>query len=132
MQIYVAAPWTERWQAAAFARRCEAHGHTITRMWWEHEAGNEEHDKLREQAIADFDAVTRAEVLVVLQLSKSEGKAAETGYAIASNIPVVVVSYEKEAGNIFHYHPAVQVVKSEDDALAALTRILYSAVAPLR
>lgn len=132
MEVYVAAPWTDRWKASAFAARCEAHGHTITRKWWEYEAGNEEHEKLREQAIADFDAVAKSEAVVVLQLNKSEGKAAETGYAIAHDLPVVVVTYDDGAGNIFHHHPAVQMVKTENDALAALTRILYSAVAPLR
>lgn len=122
MKVYVAAPWTHRTFAAAFAERLAAYGHTITRDWWTHEGGEDEFDILREQAIEDMNAVRKADAVVVLQLAKSEGKAAETGAAIALGIPVIALIYDKP-GNIFHRHPGVQMVYTAGavtDALDAL------------
>ena len=122
MKVYVAAPWIHRNVAADFAIQCEAQGHTITREWWKYEAGDEEFDVLRAQAIADLDAVQDADVVVVLQIAKSEGKAAETGAALAWRIPVFALIYDKP-GNIFHRHPGVTLFYTHQDVLDALLNL---------
>jgi nucleoside 2-deoxyribosyltransferase len=123
VNIYVAAPWIHKDAAAQFAAQCQARGYTITRKWWEYEAGDEEVDVLQEQAIADFDAVAAADAVVVLQIAKSEGKAAETGYAIAQGIPVIAHLGGNAPGNIFHHHPGVMKVHTQNEVFTALNAI---------
>lgn len=123
MKVYIAAPWIHRDAAAQFAAQCEARGYLITRKWWLFEAGDEEVDVLREQAIADFEAVGDADAVVVLQISKSEGKAAETGFAVARGVPVVVHLNGNKPGNIFHHHPRVLTVNFQNEVFTALSAL---------
>jgi nucleoside 2-deoxyribosyltransferase len=122
MKVYVAAPWENRESANEWASTLEAQGFEITRKWWEHEAGDEEFDVLREQAVADLDAVADADAVLVLQISRSEGKAAETGAAIAFGIPVIALLFDKP-GNIFHRHPGVLMTHTAESAIGALKAI---------
>lgn len=55
--------------------------------------------QLADQAEMDFEDVQNSDVLVVMNLEKSEGKATETGMALAWGKPVIVVGKPTQ---IFH------------------------------
>jgi hypothetical protein len=58
---------------------------------------------LRREAQHDWDDVKAADVLVVLNYEKSEGKATEQGLALAMGKKIIGVG--KPGNNIFHYLP---------------------------
>lgn len=126
MKVYLAAPWVERESLPAIARVFEGAGHTITERWWEHDDvpgypnnTTEADDKeLANQAIKDFQGVLTADVMVLINSAKSEGKAVETGIAIAAGMPVIVVGVKS---NIFHWMlPEEYVVGTVAEALERL------------
>lgn len=97
MRIYVAAPWINKAEAAAAAEAFEQAGFEITERWWLHpETTN--HDELVAQAFKDVQGILDAQLMVVLQLGPSEGKAVETGIAMMAMVPVVVVNSAGEGG----------------------------------
>lgn len=127
MKVYLAAPWLERDRLPAYARVFEAAGHTLTERWWEHpdvpgyphNTTEAEDKELADQAIKDFMGVLLAEAVVVINSAKSEGKAVETGVAIAANMPVIVVG---QRSNIFHWMlPPEFCVDTIDEALRLLS-----------
>lgn len=125
MRVYVAAPWVDREMAKDVALTFELAGHEVTERWWLHpdvpgyplDVTPEEHEELAEQAVRDFIGVVRAHVVVLLNTGKSEGKAVETGVAMAGNKPVVLVG---DRSNIFHFLPNVFQVADVDAALELL------------
>lgn len=123
-RVYLAAPWVHKDQAAELSKILEANGHTITRKWWEHDSTLEENatpEFLTNCAVEDRDGVYNADVLVVWNTAKSEGKAVEQGLAIAKGIPVIVVTPgEKPSSNIFHYLPTYKHVTNFAQALEAI------------
>lgn len=95
VKVYVAAPWKRRLEAIEAGKVLAAAGFELTSGWfYETEvegdltAGN---DALRPHALRDLQDVSRSDVIVVLNLEKSEGKAVETGAALISAIPVISV-----------------------------------------
>lgn len=77
-------------------------------------------ESIRFQAREDIADVRRADVLVVLNLQKSEGKAVETGIAIAAGIPIVSVG---DRSNIFQ--SLGYEVDTVDDALVVLASMPF-------
>lgn len=128
MKIYVAAPWTHKAEAAAFASQLESAGHTVTEKWWQHAdvesyprpGSKAEHAELRQQASKDVKGVRTCDVLIVLQLAKSEGKAVEQGLALAWEKPMIVVSPDGTYGNLFQVRYGCTMVRSEQEALDVL------------
>lgn len=105
MKIYVAAPWVRKADAIQAGELLKAAGHEITSRWFEHEGDPNDPTGatvashiIRQQARDDMEDVVSADVVVVLNLEKSEGKAVETGIAIAMGVPVVSVG---KRSNIF-------------------------------
>lgn len=109
LRVYVAAPWKDKDQVPAVVERLEAMGFVITCRWWEIEAKLEEaatDEFKRSCAEGDRDGVINADFVVVLNTSKSEGKAVEQGLAIAHNKPIFIVGKIGEvSSNVFHYLP---------------------------
>lgn len=108
MKIYLAAPWKNREMMPELSAIFEAAGHTITMKWWETEVieaeGRNHNADLRTQAEHDRDGVFNADVVVVFNTAKSEGKAVEQGLAIAKGIPIIAVGkLGGESKNVFHY-----------------------------
>jgi len=102
MKVYIAAPWVRRPEAIAVGEQFKAAGHELTSRWFTHDAQGSDpqdssglsapnQDSIRQQAVEDIEDVRKADVLVVLNLQKSEGKAVETGIAIANYIPVISI-----------------------------------------
>ena len=105
LRIYIAAPWVRRFEAIEQAQVLKEAGHRITSRWFEHEGdpvdntgGKLDPVEVRRQALEDLDDVRESDVVVVLNFERSEGKAVETGYALAHHIPVVQVG---PRGSIF-------------------------------
>ena len=120
MKIYVAAPWVRKMEARNVAYAFADAGYDITSRWlWLHGDSEDDHVKATE-AQNDVDDVDAADVLVLVNLEKSEGKAVETGMALATHKPIVLIG---ERSNIFHYLPRVVVVSTISQALNALKEI---------
>jgi len=104
MRVYVAGPWARKDEVEAFAKQIGAAGHVITSRWFRHGEGgsstgcDKPDDEIRHQALEDYEDVISADFLVVFNLQMSEGKAVETGIALANNIPFITVG---PRGNIF-------------------------------
>lgn len=120
-RVYVAGPWVDRDKARDLGATLSARGHQITHPWWSYE-GEGEHleseEFLRSCAESDVRGVRTADVVVVLNTAKSEGKSAEQGMAIAYGIPVICITPgEKPTSNIFHHLPNYTHVKTVTEAL---------------
>ena len=105
MKVYLAAPWVRKDDAKAARAQLQAAGIDVTSHWLEHEGSATDSTGstspiayIQEQAVQDIKDVRRADYLVVLNLERSEGKAVETGVAIANGIPVISVG---KRSNIF-------------------------------
>ncbi len=107
MKVYVAAPWVDRAIATAIAEAIRASGHQITHEWWRFEnvpEGNRNDEFHRICAIVDSYGVRDADVVVLLNSSKSEGKAVEQGIAIALGKKIIAIGKRGEhSKNVFHY-----------------------------
>jgi nucleoside 2-deoxyribosyltransferase len=126
-RIYVAGPWVDREQVIPIADKLEQMGHVITHKWWEYEgvSQNEESPEfLRECAKSDFNGVASADIVLVLNTSKSEGKAAEQGIAIALGKPIVCITPDvNPSSNIFHYLGCYTHVKTVEEALEVVSGV---------
>jgi nucleoside 2-deoxyribosyltransferase len=127
VKVYIAAPWVRKAEAISAGREFEAAGHLVTSRWFYHGDGGNAMDStgitqpiedIREQAWGDIEDVCGSDVLVVLNLEKSEGKAVETGIALMNNIPIVSVGTRS---NIFQTL-AIEV-ETVQEAIAALDRL---------
>lgn len=127
LKIYVAAPWVHKPDAIEAGRRLESWGFEVTSNWFYHnDNGNpndsagltHDRDAIIRQAIEDIADVRRADILLVLNLAKSEGKAVETGIAIAAEIPIISVGVRS---NIFQTLGAE--VDTLDDAIVLLLHL---------
>lgn len=113
-RIYLAAPWAQRHAAQIARTQLEAAGHTVPCRWLDVADGA---DSVLE-AQHDVEDLRACEVLVVLNLAMSEGKACETGMALALCMPVISVG---DGANIFLTLPEVIRVRTLAEAISALT-----------
>jgi nucleoside 2-deoxyribosyltransferase len=125
VRIYLAGPWKHRAQAKADAEKIRAAGHTVTSRWHDQWGANPQADAaeadpvvMAEEAEFDFADVFAADVMIVLNIEKSEGKAVEQGIAHALDMPIYLVGTERF--NVFSYRPNVQLVPSLNAALYAI------------
>lgn len=124
-RIYVAGPWIDREKVIPIADKLESLGYTITHKWWEYEGKNQNDETpefLRECAVSDVNGVATADVVLVYNSAKSEGKAVEQGLAIALKVPIVCINPGeiKPSSNIFHYLPVYTHVKTIEEALEVI------------
>ena len=124
MRVYIAAPWARKAEAIEAGAQFEAAGHTVTSRWFYHPGAPSDHagvleptDDIRLQAAEDVFDVLSSEALVVLNLQKSEGKAVETGIALAAGLPVISVG---PRSNIFQ--TLGTEVATVEDAINELSR----------
>ncbi len=124
LRIYLAAPWANRDNARGFGERLEAAGFAITEKWWD-QTPTDDHDELAVQATKDVMGVAQADLFIVLQLGQSEGKAVETGMAMAWAKPIIVVNPlgapAVGSGNIFHH--LLHVVRSFEEAMKITAKV---------
>ena len=106
LRVYVAGPWDCRNAAREVAELLEKECKVIiTRDWWNHEAGEHDTKALAKLAREDVNAVREADVMVLLNFAKSEGKAVEQGIAIAEGIPIFALNGQGSVvgASIFHH-----------------------------
>lgn len=136
MKIYVAAPFINKVEAAEAKSKFEAAGFDVTSRWIVEDLGltNEDVGKpehmgtLQQRAIEDYEDVQAADVFVILNLGKSEGKATELGVAYTLGIPVVLVGPRQ--GNIFYLLPGVYQAESVDAAVEGIKLVAGLDVIP--
>lgn len=121
MKVYLAAPWVERDLARIEAQKFIDSGYEITEAWWDHEQTTDP-TELEKQALRDVMGVVAADIFVLLNSGKSEGKAVEMGMAMVLDKPVLIIG---EPSNIFHYlTDFVEVVASVDEGLTRIKEAL--------
>lgn len=123
--VYIACPWVQKEAAVAAGKQFTEAGFNVTSRWFNHQgdpndsAGISVSDEaIEQQAIEDLQDVLDADVIVVLNLQKSEGKAVETGFALAHGIPLVTVGTRS---NIFQVLGLM--VSSVEEAIEACRAI---------
>ena len=110
MNIYVAAPWAHRSTAKTTAQQLRDADYKITSRWhdiWALEDDSTDPLILEQEAEMDLSDVEDADIVLVLNIEKSEGKAVEQGFALGLGIPVLVVG---KRTNVFHYLPEVTIM----------------------
>lgn len=122
--VYLAAPWIDKGVMEERAGLFEKAGYSITHKWWNYD-GDELEEKdgfLGTCARQDWQGVIDAEVLIVFNTAKSEGKAVEQGIALASHIPIIIIGTRgAESKNVFHYLDSCYTwVQTPEAALAEL------------
>lgn len=129
LKLYIAAPWIDREKMEDITKLFENKGHTITHKWWIQEGGPAyegagRESELRSYALKDFEGVANSDVVVVMNTSKSEGKATEQGIALALNKPIIIVGERgKESKNVFHYLENYTWIPTIDQALIELEKL---------
>lgn len=125
-RVYIAAPWVDRDQVPAIVIVLESSGYTITHKWWVFEGEEEEVSWEFKQLCArlDVDGVRTADAVLLLNSSKSEGKATEQGLALAYGIPIVVIGDKAKRCNIFQTLPVFHWVNDLQSALVKLGELL--------
>lgn len=127
-KVYVAAPWQDRARANEIAIMLVSRGFQITHDWWmyEGEEKDESHEFLQRCAELDVQGVKDADIVIVLNTQKSEGKAVEQGLAIGWKKPIICIT-EKGAptSNIFYNLPCYTHVNDIDTAIAIMTNMKF-------
>ena len=120
-KVYLAGPWINRDKMPDIAKVLEANGHSITHKWWQYDGEGEQHENLeflRKCAVDDYRGVENADVVLVYNSAKSEGKSVEQGIALALDKRIILwTPSEKPSSNIFHYMRHYKNVKTLDQAL---------------
>jgi nucleoside 2-deoxyribosyltransferase len=127
-KCYIAAPWTNKPEALVAKEAFEAAGLEVTANWitrycdpglsqryLDGTHGPDDEQELMRQAMSDIDDISISDIFVILNLAKSEGKAAELGFAYTFGIPTIVVGSRER--NIFYYLPGIARVDSVDAAI---------------
>ena len=121
MKVYLAAPWKHRFVAELVAKQLRNAGNVVVSRWhdeWAHrDDSTVSDDQFRQEALYDYNDVLRSEIVMVLNIEKSEGKAVEQGIALAEGIPVLVVG---DKTNVFHYLETFTFVKTVNEAVKYL------------
>lgn len=120
-KIYIAAPWTHRDQLPGIAEVVTRIGYTITHDWWNRDIPSEDHVRLQVCAQNDKDAVAAADVFLLLNFEKSEGKSVETGMAIILGKRLIGVG--PRYSNIFQNLPGWEWFETIDEAYKHLQLI---------
>lgn len=118
IQIYLAAPFSRKDTAKQVRDQLASIGYTVVSQWMDYHGDSSDPVELQRQAVIDYKEVLQADVLVLLNLSQSPGKATEFGVAYAAGKECYVVG--GPSGNIFYHLPYVQQCESVEDLIRAL------------
>jgi hypothetical protein len=104
MRIYIAAPWKHRDKAKDAQQAFQAAGFAVISRWIDFHGESTDPAVLAREAKNDWEDLLSCDVLIVLNIELSEGKATEQGVALQAGIPIVGVG-EPSVRNIFGYLP---------------------------
>lgn len=131
MKIYLAAPWVDKDSMPEIAAKIEAIGNEITHRWWDVEGAVEDGSPdaeayHRHHAELDVQGVKDADIIVVVNTVKSEGKAFEQGVAVAYDRPIIIIGKRGEVSkNVFHYLKNYLWVGTTEEMLTSLKAIVW-------
>ena len=122
--VYLAGPWANRDEVRQAREQLQRAGIQVNAQWLDVEMKEGAGDTAESQAAAGYDMAAEAkrdlddiddsDMIVVMNLQKSEGKAVEQGLALERGMPVVVVGRRT---NVFQYLPQVTVVETLEEAI---------------
>lgn len=115
MNVYVAGKFESWRDVQRIQRLCEQHGHKITFDWTVHalEALEERREQdMVNNAMNDLEGVVTAHVLIALWHPDLMGTYMEIGMALAMDVPVWLVGFERES--VFWHLPHVTKIEDED------------------
>lgn len=121
-RIYVAGPWVQKAACAAFRDKLVADGFEVTSRWLDLDESvdnsltPENLDMLMARAMDDIEDVLRADIFMLMNLEKSEGKAVETGIALMSQKGIVMLGDYTNVFQTLHFPK----VESEEEAIKVL------------
>lgn len=120
IRVYIAAPFDCKPQAKETRKQLVEAGYLVTSRWIDlpDDTEGKPEEYFVKNAYADVEDILNSQILLILNIHKSEGKAVEQGMAIAWNIPIIVVG---ERSNIFHYLQ-IPFVKDVPEALALMNK----------
>jgi nucleoside 2-deoxyribosyltransferase len=120
--IYVASPWINKDEAEVVAKQLREAGFIVVSRWHSTEFDKNIYEAplkiMEEEAAKDFEDVQSANVLVYLNLAKSEGKATELGMALMKTIPIFCLFGKQN--NVFLHLPQVRHMNSIEEVIEAL------------
>lgn len=134
VKIYMAGPWVKREECRQLQGILEAAGFTVVSRWITkhmdmglaaedlNTADVKVQEELTKQAIEDVLDLETADVFMIINSEKSEGKAFEFGYACAMRLPIIVVG--DRSNNIFYQLPHVVVTPNINEAIGVLTEAI--------
>lgn len=108
-KVYVAAPWARKDRAKEVKYQLEQAGFNVVSKWIDFEADptivyDYPEQIMETEAQKDIADLNCAEVVLYLNLQKSEGKATELGYALAKGLPCYIIGGKQN--NVFlHLDP---------------------------
>lgn len=134
MKIYVSAKFDDKERVKKVYDLLQQAGHTITHEWIHNKAAFpfSEHAVFTTRcAVEDIQGVLDADVFILLSNAQpSMGSSAELGAAIASFItfkkPSLFVVGPHFDTNFAFYHPAVTMVESVEQVLAAINSLIFA------
>ena len=120
MRVYLAGPWARRDEVREAREQIRAAGFLVDCRWIDlpdTDEGQKAPGTLRREAEDDLEDLRNSDVLVLLNLEPSEGKATELGYALCLGMPVISVG---ETRNVFTRLSQVVPLDGIDDAIEEL------------
>lgn len=121
--VYVAAPWTHRVFAAAFANMLPFPQYRHLHSWWSDDPREGDIAGWIKCAVSDLMASSSCDIFILLNLDKSEGKSVETGLALARyerGESVRMLGCGPRYTNVFQYLPVWEWHDTPELLLAAL------------
>lgn len=121
--VYVAGPWVRKAECAAFRDRLVKEGFKVTSRWLDLDESVDNSFKpenmqlLQQRAMEDIEDVLSSDILMLMNLEKSEGKAVETGMAMLSAKGIVMLGDYTNVFQTLNFPKA----KDEDDAVRILS-----------
>lgn len=142
VSVYVAGGWPFRHDVKAVMDRFRDEGFNVVSGWIERENGINTPDALANDAIADIEEITRADVVFAVLTDDKyayRGSFTEIGCAIGQNKPVIIFCpgtakqvpdnenrYEYShvcQSNVFYWHPICRHVSTLEDGIDILKNL---------
>ncbi len=139
MKLYIASGWPFRHSVAEINKQLRANGFDIISTWIEKENGISTPESFAADALRDTTEVNSADVLLAIMMNDKysyRGTWTEIGCSIGLKKRIIIVCpglgtqrqisdtcYEYSyycMNNVFFWHPAIQRVKTIDDAIELL------------
>lgn len=109
MKIYVAGPWVHKSDLKVIADQLRYEGFEVTSRWHDTTLNSNIYEAaprvMQDEAQKDYDDLTKADTIVYMNLTKSEGKATELGIGLARGYTIYAVGGRQ--GNVFLHMPQI-------------------------